>query len=101
VPVTAAEAAATTLENFLGMRRVRLLPPDKQRRNAAERAVCMLKNHLIAGFCSLDENFLLSCWDKTLPHALMAIKLLHGSNCLLPPKANGGIATSTTNQHPC
>jgi hypothetical protein len=56
-----------------------LVPPDQHRRNAAERAIRTLKNHLIAGFCSLDENFPLTCWDKTLPHALMAINLLRGS----------------------
>jgi Reverse transcriptase (RNA-dependent DNA polymerase) len=55
------------------------VPPNKHRRNAAERAIRTLKNHLIAGFCSLDENFPLSCWDKTLPHGLMAINLLRGS----------------------
>jgi hypothetical protein len=49
------------------------VPPNKHRRNAAERAIRTLKNHLIAGFCSLDENFPLSCWDKTLPHGLMAL----------------------------
>jgi hypothetical protein len=53
--------------------------PTKHRRNAEERAIRTLKNHLIASFCSLDEIFPLSCWDKTLPHALTAINLLRGS----------------------
>jgi hypothetical protein len=56
-----------------------LVPPGVHRRNAAERAIRTLKNHLIAGFCSLDENFPLSLWDKLLPHALMSLNMLRGS----------------------
>jgi hypothetical protein len=56
-----------------------LVPPGVHCRNAAERAIRTLKNHLIAGFCSLDENFPLSLWDKLLPHALMSLNMLRGS----------------------
>ena len=56
-----------------------LVPPGVHRRNAAERAIRTLKNHLIAGFCSVDENFPMHLWDRILPHALLSLNMLRGS----------------------
>jgi hypothetical protein len=56
-----------------------LVLPNVHRRNAAERSIQTLKNHLVAGFCSLDENFPMYLWDKLLQHALLALNLLRGS----------------------
>ena len=48
-------------------------------RNAAERAIYTLKNHLIAGLCTCGSCFPASYWDKLLPQALITLNLLHSS----------------------
>jgi hypothetical protein len=39
-----------------------LVPPGVHRRNAAEQAIRMFKNHFIAGLCSTDKHFPLHLW---------------------------------------
>ena len=60
-----------------------LVPPHKHRTNAAKRAICMGKNHLTAGWCSMNPDFPLHLWDQTIPCAEFARDLLCGS-CLNP-----------------
>ena len=61
-----------------------MLRPRLRRRNAAERAIRMFKNHFIAGLCSVDKNFPFHTWDKRLPQAELTLNLLRGSR--LNPK---------------
>jgi hypothetical protein len=56
-----------------------LAPPHMHRRNAAERAIQMFKNHFIAGLCSVDPNFPLCVWDRILPQATITLNLLRQS----------------------
>ena len=56
-----------------------LVPPHDHRRNAAERAVRTAKNHLIAGWCSMDKDFPMSQWHNTLEQAELTLNLLRGS----------------------
>jgi hypothetical protein len=46
------------------------------RRNAAERAIQMFKNHFSAGLCSVDPYFPLRLWDRFLPQATITLNLL-------------------------
>jgi hypothetical protein len=50
-----------------------LAPPQVHRRNAAERAIRTLKNHVIAGLCSTNRDFPLNLWDKLLPQCLITL----------------------------
>lgn len=56
-----------------------LVPPGQHRVNAAERAIRTLKNHLIAGFCTIDPIFPMHLWDRLVPQALLTLNLLRGS----------------------
>jgi hypothetical protein len=40
-----------------------LVPPHLHRRNAAERAICTYKKHLLACLATCDPNFPASEWD--------------------------------------
>ena len=44
-----------------------LVPPNQHRRNAAEKAIRTLKNHLLSGLATCDENFPIQEWDRILP----------------------------------
>jgi hypothetical protein len=56
-----------------------LAPPHMHRHNAAERAIQTLKNHFIAGLCSVDPNFPLRIWDRLLPQATITLNLMRQS----------------------
>jgi Reverse transcriptase (RNA-dependent DNA polymerase) len=56
-----------------------LAPPDDHRTNAAERAIRTAKNHLAAGWWSMDKKFPMHLWDKTIPHAELTLNLMRGS----------------------
>jgi hypothetical protein len=56
-----------------------LAPPHDHRTNAAERATRTAKNHLSSGWASVDPQFPMSLWDKTLPQAEVTLNLLRGS----------------------
>jgi hypothetical protein len=51
--------ASVLLKQFMKNEAVdfQLVPPGVHRRNAAERAIHTIKNHLIAGLCSTDQDF--------------------------------------------
>ena len=56
-----------------------LIPPYTHRRNAAERAICTLKNYLCAGIASCKPNFPSKEWDCLIPHAVLTLNLLRSS----------------------
>ena len=47
--------------------------------NAVERAICIFKNHGMAGFASCDPNFPLSECNRLLTQAEITLKLLQTS----------------------
>ena len=63
-----------------------LAPPHKHRSNAAERAICTAKNHLAAGWWSMDPDFPMHLWDKTIPQAELTLNLLWQS-CINPKRS--------------
>ena len=74
--------ASTLLKNFLTDNNVdyQLVPPHAHRRNQAERAIRVFKNHFIAGLCSTHHDFPLHLWDRLLPQALITLNLLRTSH---------------------
>ena len=74
--------ASTQLKTFLSDNQVdfQLVPPHAHRRNSAERAIRVFKNHFIAGLCSTDPSFPLHLWDRLLPQALLTLNLLRSSH---------------------
>ena len=74
--------ASTHLKTFLADQKIdyQLVPPHAHRRNQAERAIRVFKNHFIAGLCSTDPNFPLHLWDRLLPQALITLNLLRSSH---------------------
>ena len=70
--------ASQLLKNFLADNQVdfQLVPPHAHRRNSAERAIRVFKNHFIAGLCSTDPSFPINLWDRLLPQALVTLNLL-------------------------
>jgi len=57
-----------------------LVPPNNHRRNYAEKAINVFKNHFISGLCSLPPKFPLHLWCRLLPHAEDSLNLLRQSN---------------------
>ena len=56
-----------------------LAPPHEHQSNAAERAIRTAKNHLAAGWWSMDPNFPMHLWDRTIPQAELTLNLLRQS----------------------
>jgi hypothetical protein len=56
-----------------------LVPPYSHRRNSAERAIRLFKDHLIAGLCSTYKSFPMQLWDRILPQAVMTLNMLRTS----------------------
>jgi hypothetical protein len=56
-----------------------LAPPNDHRINAAERAIRTSKNHLGAGWFSVDDKFPMHLWDKTCQQAELTLNILRGS----------------------
>ena len=54
--------------------------PSINHLNVAERAICTLKNHVIAILCDTYPNFNLVLWDKLIPQALITLNILCKSN---------------------
>jgi hypothetical protein len=73
--------ASLALRNYLTKQGInyQLAPPHIHRRNNAEREIQTLKNHFIAGLCSVDPTFSLKLWDKVLPQATITLNLLKKS----------------------
>ena len=57
------------------------------RRNAAERAISVFKDHFIAGLASVNKDFPLHLWCRMLPHAELTLNLLRQSR--INPKLSG------------
>ena len=74
--------ASTLLKDFLHESNIdfQLVPPHAHRRNSAERAIRVFKNHFIAGLCSTDTDFPLHLWDRLLPQALITLNLLRSAH---------------------
>jgi hypothetical protein len=53
-----------------------LVTPYSHRRNAAERAIRLFKDHLIAGICSTDKALPMQLWDRLLPQAVFTLNML-------------------------
>ena len=53
-----------------------LTPPNIHQINAAERAICTHKNHLLAGLAAVDPSFPINQWNRLLPQAEIALNLL-------------------------
>ena len=43
-----------------------LVPPNQHRRNAAEKAIRTLKNHLLSGLATCDNDYPVHEWDRIL-----------------------------------
>ena len=56
-----------------------LVPSHQHRRNAAERAIQMFKNHFLAGLYSTNPNFPINQWDRLLPQAVITLNLLRNT----------------------
>ena len=56
-----------------------LVPPHDHRRNAAEKAVQVFKDHFIAVLCGTDQNFPMRLWCSLLPQAVVQLNMLRAS----------------------
>ena len=56
-----------------------LVPPHDCRRNAAEKAIQILKNNFIALLCGTDETLSMQLWCALLPHAVVQLNMLRTS----------------------
>ena len=63
---------------------VQRVPPNIHRRNAAERAIRIFKNHFIAGLASTDPKFPAREWDRLIPQAVITLNIMR--QCRINPK---------------
>ena len=56
--------------------KIQLVEPHNHRVNAAERAIQTFKNHLIAGFCTIDRDCRAVIWSKFTPQAQDSLNML-------------------------
>lgn len=56
-----------------------LTPAGTHRRNAAETAISIFKNHFISGLATTNPDFPLKLWDKLVPQAEITLNLLRPS----------------------
>ena len=56
-----------------------LVPPHQHRRNAAERAICTYKNHLLTGLATCDPSYPIEEWDRILEQCEITLLLLRTS----------------------
>ena len=61
-----------------------LVPPYQHRRNVAERVICTLQKHFLAGLATCDQDFPLREWDRLLAQCELTLNLLR--NARLSPK---------------
>jgi len=59
---------------------LQLVPPDRHRRNLAERAIQTFKSHFIAILAGVDESFPMNLWDRLVPQAVLTLNLLRQSH---------------------
>ena len=60
--------------------KMQMLPPDTHRRNLAERAIHIFKNHFIAILSGVDPRFPISLWSKLIPQAVLMLNLVRPAN---------------------
>ena len=72
---------SSDLKATLGKEKIafQLVPPHDHRRNAAERAIQTLKNHLKAGLATVDPNFPIKEWDRLIDQCEITLNLLRAS----------------------
>jgi hypothetical protein len=70
--------ASTALKHFFTTNNVeyQLVPPHCHRRNAAERAIRIFKEHFVTGIASVDPTFPLHSWYRLLPQAEITLNIL-------------------------
>jgi len=56
-----------------------LVPPHDHRRNRAEKAIQIFKDHFVAILCGADKEFPLTLWDLLLPQAKATLNMLQPS----------------------
>jgi hypothetical protein len=73
--------ASAALKTFFTANDVeyQLVPPHCHRRNAAERAIQIFKEHFLAGLSSVDPTFTLHLWCRLLLQAEITLNLLRTS----------------------
>jgi hypothetical protein len=73
--------ASAALKNFFTFNGIayQLVPPHWHRRNAAEIAIRIFKEHFLSGISSVDPAFPLHLWDRLLPQAEITLNLLRTS----------------------
>ena len=59
--------------------KIQLVPPHDHRRNAAEKAVQIFKDHFVAVLCGTDSTFPMQLWCHLVPHAEMQLNFLRKS----------------------
>jgi hypothetical protein len=69
------------LKKFMSSNNIKfqLVPPYLHHTNAAEKAIGIYKDHLIAGLSSCDPSFRMHLWDRLLPQATLTLNLLRFS----------------------
>ena len=69
------------LKNFLHAQNVdfQIVPPHLHRRNTAERAIGIWKDHLIAGLAIRDPQFQMHIWCRLIGQATNTLELLRKS----------------------
>jgi len=74
--------APTSLKKFFKKEHLtfQLTPPHNHRRNYAEKAIGVFKDHFISGLCSLHPSFPLHLWCRLLPQAEDSLNMLRTSN---------------------
>ena len=70
------EASAELKEAIGNNCTIQLTPPDNHRRNLAEQAIQMFKNHFKAVIAGVDDSFPMKLWDKLLPQTVLTLNLL-------------------------
>ena len=59
--------------------RYQLVPPNDHRRNAAEKAMQVWKDHFVSVLCGTDDAFPMQLWCKLVPHAVTQLNMLRRS----------------------
>jgi hypothetical protein len=70
--------ASQLLNSYLHDKKItfQLVPPYRNKKNAAERSIRSFKDHLIAGIFSTDKSFPMHLWDRLLPQAVITLHML-------------------------
>jgi hypothetical protein len=79
--ITLENGASKLLKDYLHDQDInfKLVPPYCHGRNAAEHTICLFKDHLISGLCSINKFFPMHLWDRLLPQAILTLNMLRTS----------------------